>query len=166
MLSHYGGDTRPMLGHLGVNMPDLAAAKRYYTALMPLVGFELFLDTDDEFAFRPANSKPGTYLFFYPSAVAGAYSSDRTGLQHLAFMVRNRSLVDAVHEFASGSGNTIVYPPSTSRSTRALLRHLLAGPVWTEVRSGLPPRSRLDPIQRAPTCLRSRDSGRLMSCLA
>ncbi|WP_163805603.1 VOC family protein [Mycolicibacterium anyangense] len=100
-----------MLGHLGVNMPDLAAAKRYYTALMPLVGFELFLDTDDEFAFRPANSKPGTYLFFYPSAVAGAYSSDRTGLQHLAFMVRNRSLVDAVHEFASGSGNTIVYPP-------------------------------------------------------
>ena len=43
-----------MLGHLGINVPDLAAAKSYYDALMPLVGFESFLATDDQFAFRPA----------------------------------------------------------------------------------------------------------------
>lgn len=100
-----------MLGHLGVNVPDLAAAKRYYTALMPLVGFEPFLDAKDEFAFRPVQGKPGTYLFFYPSTSAGTYSSDRTGLQHLAFMTRGRSLVDAIHEFAVDSGNTILYSP-------------------------------------------------------
>jgi catechol 2,3-dioxygenase-like lactoylglutathione lyase family enzyme len=35
-------DTQEMLGHLGINVPDLAAAKRYYDALMPLVGFETF----------------------------------------------------------------------------------------------------------------------------
>lgn len=58
-----------MLGHLGVNVPDLASAKQYYAALMPLVGFEPFLDADDEFAFRPADGKPGTYLFFYPSVI-------------------------------------------------------------------------------------------------
>lgn len=100
-----------MLGHLGINVPDLAAAKRYYTALMPLVGFEPFVDADDEFSFRPAKGKPGTYLFFYPSARTGTYSSDGTGLQHLAFMLRGRSDVDAVHQFAVGSGNTIVHSP-------------------------------------------------------
>ena len=100
-----------MLGHLGVNVPDLTSAKRYYAALMPLVGFEPFLNADDEFAFRPSSGKPGTYLFFYPSVAAGDYSSDRTGLQHLAFMVRGRSLVDAVHDFAIAEGNTVLYSP-------------------------------------------------------
>ncbi len=32
-----------MLGHIGVNVPDLRAAKTYYDAIMPLVGFEPFL---------------------------------------------------------------------------------------------------------------------------
>jgi catechol 2,3-dioxygenase-like lactoylglutathione lyase family enzyme len=100
-----------MLGHLGINVPDLASAKRYYAALMPLVGFEPFIDADHEFAFRPAGGKPGTYLFFYPSARASDYSSDRTGLQHLAFMVRRRSLVDAVHGFVISSGDKVLHAP-------------------------------------------------------
>lgn len=49
-----------MLGHLGLNVPDLTAAKRYYDALMPQVGFEPFLAADDQFAYRPAGGKPGT----------------------------------------------------------------------------------------------------------
>ncbi len=101
-----------MLGHLGINVPDLVAAKRYYDALMPLVGFEPFFGADDEFAYRPAGNKPGTYLFFYPAAESGEYSSQRTGLQHLAFIVRARSLVEngttTYRKAANGpSGNDI-----------------------------------------------------------
>jgi catechol 2,3-dioxygenase-like lactoylglutathione lyase family enzyme len=82
-----------MLGHVGVNVPDLRMAKRYYEAVMPLLGFESFLDADDEFAYRPAAGKPGTYLFFYPAAEESQYSRHQTGLQHLAFMVPTRSAV-------------------------------------------------------------------------
>jgi catechol 2,3-dioxygenase-like lactoylglutathione lyase family enzyme len=82
-----------MLGHVGVNVPDLRMAKRYYEAVMPLLGFESFLDADDEFAYRPAAGKPGTYLFFYPAAEESQYSRHQTGLQHLAFMVPTRSTV-------------------------------------------------------------------------
>jgi catechol 2,3-dioxygenase-like lactoylglutathione lyase family enzyme len=100
-----------MLGHLGVNVPNLADAKRYYEALMPLVGFQLFLEAEDQFAYKPADDKPGTYLFFYPTAADGDYSPDRTGLQHLAFIVRRRSLVDHVHDFVVRSGNTVLHAP-------------------------------------------------------
>jgi catechol 2,3-dioxygenase-like lactoylglutathione lyase family enzyme len=86
-----------MLGHIGINVPDLAVARRYYGAVMPLVGFEVFLDADDEFAYRPMAGKPGTYLFFYPAAEPSQYSRHQTGLQHLAFMVRTRSAVADVH---------------------------------------------------------------------
>jgi catechol 2,3-dioxygenase-like lactoylglutathione lyase family enzyme len=104
-----------VLGHIGINVPDLDAARRYYGAVMPLVGFEVFLDADDEFAYRPMAGKPGTYLFFYPSAEQSRYSRHQTGLQHLAFMVRTRSAVTAVHtaviELAAQSGGRVLHEP-------------------------------------------------------
>lgn len=100
-----------MLGHLGINVADLVAAKAYYDQLMPLVGFEQFLVHDDEFAYRPAGGKPGTFLFFYPSAQPGEFSRHRTGLQHLAFMVRTRSAVNDVHRLATELGSEVLHPP-------------------------------------------------------
>ena len=100
-----------MLGHLGVNVPDLLAARQYYGELMPLLGFEPFLDADDEFAFRPAKGKPGTYVFVYPSAEPGAYSRHRTGLQHLAFMVKTRSAVSEVHDAVKQLGGDVIHEP-------------------------------------------------------
>jgi catechol 2,3-dioxygenase-like lactoylglutathione lyase family enzyme len=80
---------------------------------MPAVDFELYLDHDDEFAYRPAGGKPGTYLFFYPAAAAApaGYSRDAPGLQHLAFMARTRSQVDAVHALVQELGSTVVHAP-------------------------------------------------------
>jgi catechol 2,3-dioxygenase-like lactoylglutathione lyase family enzyme len=92
-----------VLGHLGINVPDLRASRSYYDAVMPLLGFEEFLTAEDEFAYRPATGKPGTYLFFYPSAEDSQYSRHRTGLQHLAFMMRSRSLVRDVHDLVAGA---------------------------------------------------------------
>jgi catechol 2,3-dioxygenase-like lactoylglutathione lyase family enzyme len=104
-----------VLGHIGINVPDLDAARRYYGTVMPLVGFEVFLDADDEFAYRPMAGKPGTYLFFYPSAEQARYSRHQTGLQHLAFMVRTRSAVTAVHtaviQLAAQSGGRSLHEP-------------------------------------------------------
>jgi catechol 2,3-dioxygenase-like lactoylglutathione lyase family enzyme len=104
-----------MLGHVGLNVPDLGAARRYYGAIMPLVGFERYLDADDQFAYRPAAGKPGTYLFFYPSAERSGYSRRQTGLQHLAFMVQSRSAVTAAHTavtaMATQFGGRVLHPP-------------------------------------------------------
>ncbi|MGV7637304.1 VOC family protein, partial [Mycobacterium kansasii] len=52
------------LGHLGINVSDLAAARAYYDALMPLVGYEPYVAGADQFAYRPADGKVGTYIFF------------------------------------------------------------------------------------------------------
>src|SRR5689334_1816380 len=104
-----------MLGHVGVNVLDLRTAQRYYDAIMPLLGFETFLSADDEFAYRPANGKPGTYLFFYPAAVEAPYSRQATGLQHLAFMVRTRAAVTQVHtlvgELTAEFGGEVLHDP-------------------------------------------------------
>jgi catechol 2,3-dioxygenase-like lactoylglutathione lyase family enzyme len=100
-----------VLGHVGINVADLAVAKRYYDVIMSLVGFEEFLVHDDEFAYRPKNNKPGTFLFFYPAADPAPYAPTRTGLQHLAFMVRTRGAVHAVHDRVVDLGSTVLHAP-------------------------------------------------------
>jgi catechol 2,3-dioxygenase-like lactoylglutathione lyase family enzyme len=99
------------IGHLGVNVPDLAAAKAYYDAVMPLLAHEEFLAREDELSYRPTEGKVGTYLFLYPSQEAGDYSRHRTGLQHLAFIVGSRDEVHAVHDAVRRLGSEIVHDP-------------------------------------------------------
>jgi catechol 2,3-dioxygenase-like lactoylglutathione lyase family enzyme len=100
-----------VLGHLGLNVPDLAVAKRYYDRLMPLVGFEEFFSRDDEFSYRPAGGKPGTFLFLYPAREDGGYSRHQAGLQHLAFMVPTRSAVADVHRAVLDLGCEVLHEP-------------------------------------------------------
>ena len=100
-----------MLGHIGINVPDLAVAKSYYDEILPLLGFESFLSHDDQFAYKPAAGKRGTFLFVYPSQQPGEFSRMRTGLQHLAFMMPTRSSVRTIHELVLSLGNDVVQPP-------------------------------------------------------
>jgi catechol 2,3-dioxygenase-like lactoylglutathione lyase family enzyme len=101
-----------VLGHLGINVPDLERARSYYGDLLPRVGFESFRADDDQFAFMPANGKRGTFLFFYPTRSHEPYSRHTTtGLQHLAFMVPTRAVVHDVHAWAGGVGSDVVHPP-------------------------------------------------------
>jgi catechol 2,3-dioxygenase-like lactoylglutathione lyase family enzyme len=100
-----------MLGHIGVNVCDLAGAKAYYDQLMPLLDFEPFLSAVDQFAYRPTRGRPGTYVFFYPALQKGEYSRHRPGLQHLAFMVKSRAAVHAVHTKVQELGSVVLLPP-------------------------------------------------------
>ena len=100
-----------MLGHLGLNVADLRDAKLYYDHILPVLGFEPFIDADDQLAYRPKDGKPGTYLFLYEANQPGSHSRRRCGLQHLAFMVPTRSAVRGVHERVVELGSEIIHEP-------------------------------------------------------
>jgi catechol 2,3-dioxygenase-like lactoylglutathione lyase family enzyme len=102
-----------MLGHLGLNVSDLDAAQTYYDELMPMLGFEVFFAAADEFSYRPAEGKPGTFIFFYPATSRSLYSREQTGLQHLAFILASRSAVRAVHDYVRNGGGEIVHEPQS-----------------------------------------------------
>jgi catechol 2,3-dioxygenase-like lactoylglutathione lyase family enzyme len=99
------------LGHLALNVTDLAAARAHYDVVMPELGYEPFLVHDDEFAYRPAAGKHGTYLFFYAASTPAPFDRAAPGLQHLAFMVPTRTQVERVHDVVAGLGCEIVHPP-------------------------------------------------------
>jgi hypothetical protein len=87
-----------VLGHVGITVPDLGAATHYYGAIMPLVGFAMYIDADEQFAYRPMAGKPGTYVLFYPSAEqCGARAA---GLPSISAAVRRDVLARAVGRHA------------------------------------------------------------------
>lgn len=100
-----------MLGHLGLNVRDLARSKAYYDAVLPLLGFEPHLVAADQFAYRPQDGQPGTYLFFYPALQEAAFSRHQPGLQHLAFTVESRAVVHAVHAKVQELGSEVIHAP-------------------------------------------------------
>ena len=96
---------------------------------MPALEFERFVSDADQFAYRPAGGKPGTYLFVYRSLEAGDYSRHRSGLQHLAFMVRRAPRSTPCTSSHVGLGSEIVHEPRVlPRVPAALLRDLWLDP--------------------------------------
>jgi catechol 2,3-dioxygenase-like lactoylglutathione lyase family enzyme len=92
------------IGHLGLGVPDLAVAKAYYDRILPALDHEPFFVHDDELAYLPSEGRMGAYLFLYPTERPQAP-------QHLAFMVRTRAAVDAVHDLVVELGSEVVHPP-------------------------------------------------------
>jgi catechol-2,3-dioxygenase len=100
-----------VIGHLGVNVPDLVRATEYYGPLMPLLGYEPFLTAEDQVAFMPAGGKRGAYLFLYQATEDGSYTREAIGLQHLAFIVPTRRAVHDVHAHVTRAGSTVIHEP-------------------------------------------------------
>jgi catechol 2,3-dioxygenase-like lactoylglutathione lyase family enzyme len=100
------------IDHIGIGVPDLAAAKKYYDELMPVVGLRQWFETSPagEFAYGPDGAM-GTQVFFYQALEDTPYSRHRIGLQHLCFLVESRAVVREVHDWARVHGAEIVHEP-------------------------------------------------------
>jgi|TARA_B110000444_G_scaffold216281_1_gene214655 catechol-2,3-dioxygenase len=98
------------LGHIGINIFNFEVSRSYYALLMPLVGYELFINHDDQFAYRPSGNKIGAYLFFYEAEAPG-FDQQMVGLQHLAFMMPSRESVTSLHKSVSDMNSQIVHSP-------------------------------------------------------
>ena len=100
-----------MIDHIGLNVANLSAAKGYYDAIMPFLGYEPFFATDEQFSYQPERQKPGTRVFFYPAPLEIDYVRKHVGLEHLAFRARTRSQVDAAHAKATELGSRVLFSP-------------------------------------------------------
>lgn len=100
------------IDHIGIGVPDLAAAKRYYDELMPILGLCAWFPTSEagEFNYGPDGAR-GPQVFFYQALEPAPHSRHSTGLQHLAFIVSSRAVVREAHEWAVRQGAEIVHEP-------------------------------------------------------
>lgn len=100
------------IDHIGFGVPDLAAAKQYYDELMPILGLRPWFPTapDGSFNYGPDGAR-GPQVFFYQAVEDGTNSHQRSGLQHIAFMVENRDVVREAYGWARAHDAEILHEP-------------------------------------------------------
>src|SRR6201996_3517808 len=94
-----------LIDHIGIAVPDLAAAKQYYNELMPILGLKAWFPTTaaGEFNYGPDGAL-GSQIFFSQALETGQPSRHRAGLQHLSFMVSSRAIVREAYDGALARG--------------------------------------------------------------
>lgn len=97
------------LEHIGLGVPDVEAAKRFFDELMPQVGFQPCFGN----GYCPDDFQ-GAQVFLYDSKDPRGYTRHGVGLQHLAFLVNSRDVVHQVHDWARDRGEEIVRGPKLS----------------------------------------------------
>jgi catechol 2,3-dioxygenase-like lactoylglutathione lyase family enzyme len=92
--------------HLGLNVPDVEAARAYFDVFLPMVGYV----REWEAGYRPTDWK-GAQLFIYPALEEGEHSRLRTGLSHISFLVGTRAEVNRVYEWVVERGDEVLHSP-------------------------------------------------------
>ena len=88
-----------LIDHIGIGVPDLDAAKKYYDDLMSVLGLRQWFERapGDPLNYGPDGAR-GSQLFFYQAEEPGTYSRRETGLHHLAFLVASGAIVRQAYE--------------------------------------------------------------------
>ena len=100
------------IDHVGLGVPDLTAAKRYYDELMPILGLKAWFPTSPsgEFNYGPDGGR-GTQVFFYQALDPAGHSRHAVGLQHLCFLVTTRAIVREAHDWVVARGDEVIHAP-------------------------------------------------------
>lgn len=100
--------TTGVLHHIEINVSNLKQAREFYGWLLNDLGYHLYQDWDGGFSYSLDN----TYLVFVqtePHFIENGYHRKRTGLNHLAFYVRNEREVDKWTLKIKEKGYTVLY---------------------------------------------------------
>ena len=83
-----------LIDHVHFVVADLAASRRFYTAIFGVLGIPLTLSGEDYFSCDE----------LYVSSSTSKAAGELTGHHHLAFQARDRAMVDAFHAAAIAAG--------------------------------------------------------------
>lgn len=102
-----------MFDHLGFRVRDLAAARRFYDAVMPVLGLQVVTNTATSFLIGKSAEEPIPFVWVGTDAPAFWTPAHLTSAApiHLAFSARDRATVDAFHVAALAAGGTDNGPP-------------------------------------------------------
>ena len=98
------------VAHIQLTVNDFASCSRFYKCLLPFLGLKLVLDTN-EFIYHVGGRTAVAVTPSDPEQRAARFEQRRIGLHHVCFRARERTDVDALHEFLLELGATIVHPP-------------------------------------------------------
>lgn len=97
-----------MLHHIEINVNNLDETRRFYEALLPAMGYNLYQQWDQGFSYKLDNY----YIVFVQTEdyfIENTYHRKNTGLNHLAFQVGSKQEVDRLRRKLLSNGTHELY---------------------------------------------------------
>jgi catechol 2,3-dioxygenase-like lactoylglutathione lyase family enzyme len=91
-----------MIDHVGFNVSDIDASKRFYEAALRPLGYSAALEFKEHVGFGTGEGSPDFWI---------SLRGEPTATAHLAFVAPDRATVDAFYEAAIAAGGTDNGPP-------------------------------------------------------
>jgi catechol 2,3-dioxygenase-like lactoylglutathione lyase family enzyme len=91
-----------MIDHVGFNVSDIAASKRFYEAALRPLGYSIALEWEEHVGFGTGEGGPDFWI---------SLRGEPTATAHLALVAPDRAAVDAFHEAAVAAGGKDNGPP-------------------------------------------------------
>ena len=98
------------LHHLALTAANLAASAAFYDPFLTELGYHRSGGLESPLVYL--GDGPEILVYLVEGEDTARHTHGRPGLQHLAFQVYDRTIVDRAHSAAGSAGGTIVHAPS------------------------------------------------------
>jgi len=98
------------IAHVVLTVADFAACRGFYSKLLPFLGLTPVIDTEVFYYCVGGRTAVGIEPA-PPEYRDQRFEQERSGLHHVSFRARSREDVDALYEFLTTIGATIVHGP-------------------------------------------------------
>ena len=98
-----------MIHHVEINVSNLSASRAFWSEILSKLGYKLTTYREQDFTL---SNGEGAYLKFVQvnnKYASHKYNRSGVGLNHLAFEVNNRSLVDSLRQYCLDNNITCLY---------------------------------------------------------
>ena len=120
------------IAHVILSVGNWDACRRFYEQLLPFFGMKRTFDGEQMMYFVGGRTALGISKCD-PAYEHERFVQTRVGLHHVCFRVRERSAVDAVHQFLQGIGATIVHGPEEDTWAPGYYSVLFEDPIGTRL---------------------------------
>ena len=98
-----------MLHHIEVYVSNLGVSHAFWSKILEQIGYEQAGQWDDGFTLRKGNGPYLTFVQVTKNFTAGTYHRRNVGLNHLAFKVKGRKLVDSLRQYCLSNDIPLLY---------------------------------------------------------
>ena len=98
-----------MIHHVEINVSNLGASRAFWSEILSKLGYQLTAYREEDFTLRNGEDAYLKFVQVNNKYASHKYNRSGVGLNHLAFEVNNRSLVDSLRQYCLDNNITCLY---------------------------------------------------------
>ena len=99
----------PMLHHVEINVSNLGASRAFWSEILSKLGYKVTAYREEDFTLSNGEDAYLKFVQVKNKYASHKYNRSGVGLNHLAFRVKGRSLVDSLRQYCLDNNLSLIH---------------------------------------------------------